>query len=300
MKHTIKYLLALTIALLSIFPANAQLQTNDEVSLPLPALPSSLTDPASRADYLLEHFWDGMDMGNTALTHSQDFIEQNFVNFISVFPVASPEGRRNAVGALMHRLEADPELYRLFADTAEIYLYDTDSPMVDEEVYILFLEEMVKSPIYGEDGAVRQEEQLRMALLNRAGAEISDFSFTDRGGTKRTLHSLITPDGPPVLLIFYDPDCESCHEFIGALINPVIKDLITQKRLAIVTVDSGGNPAAWKNTASGLPAEWTVGYENGDIRENDIFAIRNLPSTYLIGPDRKIILKNVKLENLGL
>lgn len=58
--------------------------------LPLPEVPALLTAPEERAAYVLEHFWDGMDFRDTLRSRDRLFMEQCFVNFLSLFPHALP------------------------------------------------------------------------------------------------------------------------------------------------------------------------------------------------------------------
>lgn len=66
------------------------------------------------------------------------FVEQNLVNFLSLFPHAQAEARIMAVKSLMQRAEVDETAYRLLAQLAEKYLYTPGSPMQNEEYFIPF------------------------------------------------------------------------------------------------------------------------------------------------------------------
>ena len=94
---------------------NAQGQTNsvnnaaqDTLSisareLPLPEVPAGMTAPEERASYILSRFWDGMDFTDTLRSHNRPFMEQNFVNFLSLFPHARPKTLPTRIGNLLKR-----------------------------------------------------------------------------------------------------------------------------------------------------------------------------------------------------
>ena len=88
------------------------------LDLPLPAIPSALRTPHERAAYLLTHFWDSMDFADTLRSRHPAFMEQNLVNFLSLFPHAQTEARTGAVKILMQRAESDKTLYLLLAELA--------------------------------------------------------------------------------------------------------------------------------------------------------------------------------------
>lgn len=260
--------------------------------LPLPNVPATLRTPSERANYIVSHFWDAMEFSDTLRSHNSMFMEQNFSNFISIFPYASEQARQDAVGILLHKAEADSAGYVLLRDIAEKYLYEPSSPMLSEEFYILFLEQFVKSPILGEHGAMRLYRQLDAVHKNRPGMTAADFAFTTRKGNNTTLHE--TDSEGDLLLIFYDPDCEHCKEVMGELqADKALSDAVTSGRTKVVAIYSDDNYDLWKRTADGLPAEWMVGCDGGTLQENGSYVLRAMPTLYLLDHDKKVIAKDI-------
>ncbi|WP_300852234.1 DUF5106 domain-containing protein, partial [uncultured Bacteroides sp.] len=147
------------------------------LDLPLPAIPSALRTPHERAAYLLTHFWDGMDFSDTLRNRHPAFVEQNLVNFLSLFPHAQDEARTEAVKILMQRAESDKTLYLLLAELAEKYLYTNSSPMQNEEHFIPFLEEITGNSLLDETEKSRFRFLLSAALKNRPGTMAADFTY---------------------------------------------------------------------------------------------------------------------------
>ena len=106
--------------------------------LPLPEIPSTLRSAPERAAYVVTHFWDDMDFRDTLCSRDTAFMEQNFVNFVALFPHAESTSLQPAVRNLMRRAEADPVAYTLLMEIAEKYLYEPVSPMLNEEYFIFF------------------------------------------------------------------------------------------------------------------------------------------------------------------
>lgn len=138
-----RFLPYIIIFLSSTFCATARNTPVEE--LRLPSVPDSLRTPAKRAAYVVTHFWDDMDFRDTARSHDQNFMEQNFVNYLSLFPHTPADTLEIAIPQLMRLAETDTVAYNLLADMADKYLYDTESPMLDEESYIIFLEAVINS-----------------------------------------------------------------------------------------------------------------------------------------------------------
>ena len=224
-------------------------------------------------------------------------MEQNFSNFISVFPYAEEEARKRAVETLLRKAEADSAGYVLLRDVTEKYLYEPNSPMLSEEFYILFLERQVNSPILGEQGTLRLHRQLDAARKNRPGMTAADFAYTTREGNNTTLHQTDTEG--ELLLIFYDPDCEHCKEVMSELqTDKTLSEAVALGKMKVVAIYSDEDHELWKRTAGLLPKEWTVGYDGGTLQENGAYVLRAMPTLYLLDREKKVILKDVQPAQL--
>lgn len=260
--------------------------------LPLPEVPVTLRDPASRAAYIVNHFWDGLEFGDTLRSRNSGFMEQNFANFISLFPHADPESLAPAVRTLMGKARADSAAYMLLTDIAEKYLYDPNSPMLSEDYYILFLEQMVDSPLLGEYGSMRPRYQLEAARKNRPGMTAADFPYLTRNGRRATLHT--TSAKEYLLLLFYDPECGHCKEIMAQLEqDSLLADRVRSGRLKVLAICAEEDLEAWKRTASSLPRQWTVGFDTGNIYEQGLYVVRAMPTLYLLDKDKRVVLKDV-------
>lgn len=267
------------------------------LELALPDIPRTITEPSLRAAYLIEHFWDAMDFGDAARARNADFIEQNFANFISVFPYADAEAQRKGVATLLERASVDEEAYLLVADTAEKYLYDPNSPMLSEDFYMIFLEQLVTSPMFDEYGAVRYKWQLEAVMKNRPGMRAADFAYVTREGRRASLRE--TRSKGLLLLVFYDPDCSHCKEILtGLWISPMLNAKIDDGEIAVLAVHSGEQKALWEETASEFPSNWQVGYESGLLQENGSYVLRAMPTIYLLDKNKQVVLKDVLPEQL--
>ena len=293
-----KHRLLIILCFWPLFGASAHPYAADSIAeLPLPNVPSVLQKPADRANYIIVHFWDAMDFSDTARSHDQDFMEQNFSNFISVFPYASEQARQAAVDALLDKAEADSSAYVMLKNIAEKYLYEPNSPMLSEAYYMLFLERYAKATILGEQGTIRPRRQLETARKNRPGMTAADFAYTTREGRRTTLHQTVCEG--ELLLMFYDPDCEHCQETMKQLeASEALSAAVASSRLQVLAVYSGDDHDLWQRTAPQLPAAWTVGYETGVLQETGSYVLRAMPTLYLLDRDKKVLAKDVSPTQL--
>lgn len=264
--------------------------------LPLPKVPSALTAPEERAEYIINRFWDEMDFADTLRSHDKVFMEQNFVNFVSLFPHTRQETLSPAIRRFLERAAADSVAFYLICDIAERYLNDPNSPMRCEEYYILFLEELLRLPGLSEYERIRPTYQLETAKKNRPGTVATDFSYTDRNGNRRTLHGM---RGKQLLLLFYDPACSHCSEILDALHeNPLLAELVFKKELTVLAVYTEGNRELWDETKEAMPQEWIVAIDDSRIVERELYSLPAMPVIYLLDAGKRVILKDAPLEQL--
>ena len=264
--------------------------------LPLPEVPSALTAPEDRAEYIISRFWDGMDFADTLRSRNRLFMEQNFVNFLSLFPHARQETLPLYVEKLLKRAAADSVAFSLVNDIAERYLDDPNSPMRCEEYYILFLEELLCLPGLSEYDRIRPAYRLETAKKNRPGTVATDFSYTDRNGNRQTLHGT---RGKWLLLLFYDPACSHCSEILNALHgNPLLAELVSQKELTVLAVYTEGDRKLWNETKDAMPQEWIVAIDDSRIVECVSYSLPAMPVIYLLDAEKRVILKDAPLERL--
>lgn len=261
--------------------------------LPLPAVPPTLKAPTERANYIITHFWDAMDFNDTQRSHHTVFIEQNFSNFISVFPYAADSARHMAVQTLLKKAEADSTAYALLRDVTEKYLYEPESPLLSEDYYMIFLEQYIADAHLDRYVLLRLHRQLDATRKNRPGMTAADFAFTTREGDTTTLHQIAT-DGD-LLLMFYDPDCDHCTETVAELqASEATTQAIANGKLKVLAIYSGDDHNLWQQTATAMPANWIVGYENGTLQDKGSYVLRAMPTLYLLDQHKKVLMKDAQ------
>lgn len=265
----------------------------------MPTVPGSLVDPADRASYVVEHFWDEMDFNDTIRSLDEAFMEQNFANYVNLFPYVDVKTAESSVRRLMNAADDNRKAYNLLADIADKYLYDPNSPMMDEEAYILFLNAIVESGFMDSDRRIRFESQLTDALKNRRGSKATDFRFIDNRGRQESLYG--TADGKSYrLVMFYDPDCDVCKSTKEMLSESgIINSAVASGHLKVVAVYSDGDSDVWEKSKNDLPGNWmSVCSPDGEVDRDEIYVIRATPTLYLLAPDNTVVLKDARAEEI--
>lgn len=256
-------------------------------SLTLPVVPDSLTSVADRAAYASLHFWDSLDFSSGAAACDTAFMEQNFANFAALLSMASDDDVERAVkNVVTNAANGSRKSFDMICYIAAKYLDEPNSPMRNEELYIPFLRNIVRSTVLSDDERIRPAYRLEQALKNRPGHMATDFDFDLRQGGSSTLHTVCTK-ADMTLLIFYDPDCSHCKEIMAEISNAPLRPGVN-----VLAIDFVGDRDLWSKTAPDMPASWTVGFATSPIEDDDLYSLPATPTLYLIDSENRVILKD--------
>ena len=285
MKRVLLYLavfLCLPMCLLAQTPA-----------FPLPEVPQMLVNPTDRANYVAVHYWDSFDFKNNALIGKPEITEQGFANFISIMPYVTE--KKAAFTAFSRRMTENPKMMEHLLEVSERYLFDNFSPVYDEELFLLMVNELLEQPRL----SLAQSERLRylrgIALKNRVGRAATDFVFVQRNGKRMSLKEV---KADYVLLYLNDPECSACKQIKEALENSeIICRWKNSGWMKVVSVCIEGKTTGWQNIPA--PEGWVDGCDvDRRLLEDDLYDLRNLPAIYLLDTDKKIMLKNATVPRL--
>lgn len=268
-------------------PADSSV-TVDSLSMPLPIVPASLREPAERAAYIMNHFWDTLQFTDTVRSLNNDFVEQNFSNFISLFPLASVDDQAAAVHVLLTRAAANADAYKLMLETARKYLYDPNSPMYNEDQYSVFVNTALASKATALAERERMATEREWIAKNRVGTTATNFRYRTLSGEVTTL--LQTPVSGQMLLVLYDPTCESCHEILKQISeNKAINQAIAAGELTLLAINLLAD-----TPPSDLPKTWLTGTDLSNIQDDELYVIRATPSLYILDTSHTIIAKDIQ------
>lgn len=283
----------LLVCLLGISFPRLHAQTAEEEPFRLPHIPEVLATPEERAAYLSLHYWEHFDFTDMSLIGRPEVTEQAFVNFIGILPYTSCA--QEAVDALFRHAAAGEKMLRHFISLSDKYLYEPNSPMHNEELYILVLRTLVNHPRLTETDKLRPRQRLKLAMKNRPGDTAADFTFVCRDGTHRRLSEL---KADYLLLYFNDPDCDDCRRVKEQLsASQPLNRLLASGRLKVLSVCVEGKTAVWEKTL--FPTRWTDSYDEGQqLTRKRIYDLKAMPKLYLLDAQKRVILKDASVEQI--
>lgn len=260
-------------------------QAQAQQSFPYPAIPDTLRSVEQRAGYLSEHYWDNYNFADTLLLKSKEVTEQGFVNFIDILNrfnldnaskgvahkdiaqkgITRKDITQKGIACFTRKAFSNAAAKERFENLIEHYFEDQLSPVRNDRVYLIFLEEMKNSPCFDETEKERIAFKIKTTNKNLPGDIAINFKFKDESGKE---HQLSDYKDQKVILYFYDPDCENCHEV-----------------------------SAWLKQQT-IPADIKVLKMIADNHISYMYSLKNMPTIFLLDKENKVILKDCTAQEL--
>lgn len=282
-------------------------------ALPFPdvQLPSMISGQQEALEYMTVNYWNGItDPSRSYPSDSvlvsgvrRDDVEQKFADWTSIMEYAGPGVWSKAVGNLYDRAlacerkDTASQVFETFVDLFQKYYYDPNSPMRNEDVYYHFVSRYASYEGLTDMEKAKYEREARLCALNRIGTRASDFRFADRRGNIMNLYDI---KAELTLLFFSNPGCEACMNIISVLReDPVISSMVASGRIAVANIYIDEDIQAWRSYMPVYPEEWYNGFDPDMVlRSNETYAIRAIPSLYLLDSEKRIIMKDAPEERL--
>ena len=300
-------------------------------------VPVYITNQLDALCYNIERFWNPYfykAAKDTALySMDEEKFEQAYVRYITLLQVLEREklvfqGEDAQKAAKVidnsHKLifaEAD-SLYALgfkkplmrLIDMSERYLYNPNSPFLNEELYIPVVDAVLELKSLDSLQKMQHIYQKKMVMLNRKGTQAADFDYEyllpDRKsslssdvperGVRRGYSSLYKTEAEYLLIYFNTPGCASCKEIKAVLTsNPTIGYMLEEGRLKVLSMFIDKDVKTWEERFADSPPNWIYArdYQN-QFETNELYGIRAIPSMYLLDSNKKVILKDAPVERV--
>ena len=249
-----------------------------------------LSNSPIAAQVLLPQYsvWEGFAFGNKQVVESRE-AEERFARFLLHIAQQTSAQQIEQIGELLTKAEQNDATAR-FLTLAEKYLYDPNSPYRNDERYLLFLQYAATHQFADYTTNPRYQKHYTMVQKNRVGTPAADFPFTTQAGEEGHLYGV---QSPYILLFFHDPNCEECQWVKQQLESQHAH--FAQKGVQVVAVYIDDEIEAWKSAS--YPSAWLSVYAP-EIDQQDLYNIKALPTLYLLDTQKRVLLKDVRLEEV--
>lgn len=278
----------------------------------LPKVPSVITEPAKASEYVIAHFWDAFTDTSriypcdTALVNGvpRDQVESAVGMYVTLLETQCPlPFARKAVEDFFFRIEAfeardtSTNLFEYLTEQMSRYLYDPNSPVRNEDLYLPFVSRLAVSEYVPADLRPAYSYDARMCALNPVGSPAADIVFKDLSGKERRLYDI---KAERTLLFFTNPGCPACKEIMETIqADGSLSERIARGQLAVVNLYIDRELDEWRSYASEYPSDWYNGHDPNYVIRTDVsYNIRAIPSLYLLDAQKRVLLKDAPAEKV--
>lgn len=256
-----------------------------------PQIPEIFPHAEARNLYLAAHYWENINFADTNYIHHPEITERAWVGFCKLLNRIPLPSAQEAMRTAMKQAYASKKSFGYLAGLADKYLYNPNSPLRNEELYIPVLEAMLAAPMLSSVEKIRPKARLEMAKKNRPGMPAQDFTFALPTGQEGTLYDIGTDY---TLLFFNNPGCHACNETLRMLKTLAQTNRLLQAgRLTLLTVYPDEELDEWRKHLHEFPVQWTNAYDPQlAIRDKQLYDLKAIPTLYLLDKEKRVILKD--------
>jgi thiol-disulfide isomerase/thioredoxin len=278
-------------------------------------LPVALQNPKTRADsmaqyrYGKDHYWDNFDFMDGRLVRTPIF-ENKLKAYLNNWVVPDSDSLIYEMNWMMALGRNDPEMSRyLIGYFIDNYMYP--KIMGQDKVFLHAYERYVanNNPATSWLNANQRKtitERAYMVMANQLGAPAYDMALVDTLGEIRKLYDI---ESEYTVINFWDPNCGKCREDmpkLDTLYNGSWKAKNVQVYAVMVNEEAINE---WKTFIRKTGKGWVHVHQTKEMRDAEekaqqanfrqLYDMRSTPTLFLLDKDKRIVAKNLGLEDLN-
>lgn len=278
-------------------------------------LPPNLQAPKTRQDsidqyyYIKGHYWDNFDFMDGRLVRTPIF-ENKLKTYLNNWVVPDADSIIYEQNWMMALGRNDPEMSRyLISYFIDNYMYP--KIMGQDKVFLNTYEKYVANdnPMaawLNEKQKKAITERAYMVMANQLGGMAYDMNLVDTANKVRKLYDV---KGEYIVINFWDPNCGKCREELpklDSLYQSSWKKQNVQIYAVMVNEDAINE---WKPAIQKHGKGWIHVHQTREMRSAEeqaqqpnfrqLYDMRSTPTLFLLDKDKRIIAKNLGLEDLN-
>lgn len=296
MKKSIYTILILLVAVMSIGCGGGATKQKQSTKVKaarvfVPAIiPSSISDPEARRQYMCEHYWDKLNLADSTFFAEIDTVQMVEAFMAWVGNYMNPNDG-SYVEKFMVKAGQYPHSLRYFAMLAEQVLYDPNSPLRSDELYIPVLQAQVESEWLDKYEKLSPQYNLDLALQNRIGRPANDFRYTTSTGRTGSLYGI---KAKYTLIFFNNPGCTMCKTIREDICSSqLLTELISSGQMKVLALYPDEQLDEWHAYKEHIPSNWINSYDKGTvIRNKNLYDLKAIPALYLLDSAKRVLIKD--------
>jgi len=278
-------------------------------------LPANVQNPKTKADslaqyrYAKDHYWDSFDFMDGRLVRTPIF-ENKLKTYLNNWVVPDSDSLIYEMNWMMALGRNDDEMSRyLISYFVDNYMYP--KIMGQDKVFLHAYEKYIANENPATNWLNEKQrkaitDRAYMIMANQLGAPAYDMALVDTAGKMKKLYDV---KSDYVVISFWDPHCGKCKEELpklDSLYKAVWKKNNVQVYAVMVNEEAIND---WVPTLQKNGKGWIHVHQTKVMRAEEekakqanfrqLYDMRSTPTLFLLDKDKRIIAKNLGLEDLN-
>jgi peroxiredoxin len=264
-----------------------------------PLKPDGTLDTALQVYRFRTQFWDGVDFDDERLIHTPVIVNK-LQRYMMELTAQQQDSVIASAKALMDQVvdnEQRKEYFKFFANWITLQFEATKTSIMDpQKIYVFMIQNyFTKERAFWSQDAEIQGLQMRASEMENSlvGNDAPNVIAPGLDGSSK---ELLASQAPYLIVYMYNPTCEHCMEQSPKLVrfyNEWKSKGVDVYGIAIDTEDD-----VWRNYVQKTGMTWTNVFDPTNRSIYKKYYVDVTPEIYVINPDRKIIAKNLKVNQI--
>jgi thiol-disulfide isomerase/thioredoxin len=272
---------------------------------PVPIV-KGVPDSAYPYRYVKDHFWDEVNFNDDRLLRTP-FFEPKLDDYFKYYVSAEPDSIIAEVKVILLSARTGKEIYPYLL-TKFTNKYISPEFMGQDKVFLYLFENFYAkgdTSLLNASSKKTITERAYSMMANQLGQPAPQLELTDTLGKTASLYAVKSPF---TIVAFWDPNCGHCKEEIPRL-DSMYQAKWKALGVAVYSVNIYENEIpAWKKflAEKKISNTWTQAYQTKDARAKEekaglpnykqLYDVFKTPTVYLLDKDKRIIAKQLSLE----
>jgi peroxiredoxin len=275
-------------------------------------LPTALSHPKTLQDSLnayywsRSHYWDGVDFTDGRLVRTPIF-EKKLKFYLDNYIRPEPDSIIHEFNWMIAYGRNDQEMFHFligyFVDN-----YFNPKIMGQDKVFLHVYEKYFATnqvDWLNEKQMKQITDRAMMIMSNQVGEPAADMKLIDTAG--KTV-SLYETQANFTVVVFWDPDCGKCKEEVPKMDSLYNTEWKGENVKVYAVMVAENNIVDWKKFIQKYGRDWIHVHQTIDMRAEEeknkvpnfhqLYDVRSTPTIYLLDKDKRIIAKNLSLEDM--
>jgi peroxiredoxin len=251
----------------------------------------------ARYSYLYRmNFWNDVNFNDERLLYTP-VLYNKLKRYIKELTPQHPDSINAAASLVVDRTLKSPEVFKFFANWITLNYDPKESTLMDAQaVFVHMIENyFTYDRAFWSDSTEVYSLQLRAHEMTASlvGKKGPNVTAKDPNGVLRSIYDL---KAPYIIVYMYNPDCEHC-----AIETPLLVNFYNEwksKGVDVYGIAIDTDHKKWTDYIAKDHMTWTNVYDPTNKAIYATYFVDVTPEIYVLNPDRIIIAKNLKVDQI--